>query len=179
VTNVDAIKAYIRDGLGMGAAIQRRGGDKVLLQSAEVEEWPATVAAYKQQWAGPVDYAIFDETADNPRMARMFNLFRQGDFSKGMEPYWELAPITIGAGGAMLPSGMMGVKCIQWSAGGNGGMYGQPELPIFQRRKDAMRTGLKAAGITPREPDEEFYVGRLNYAKGAGLKYWTAPAHLK
>jgi hypothetical protein len=52
-----------------------------------------------------------------------------------------------------------------------GGMYRQPAIPIFQRQKDAMRAGLKAAGITPREPDEEFYVGRLNYAKGARLKY--------
>jgi hypothetical protein len=97
-TNVDAIKAYISDGLGMWDAIQQRGGDKVLLPSAEVEEWPVTVAAYKQQWARPADYAIFDETADNPRIARMFNLFRQGDFSKGMELYWELTPITIGPG---------------------------------------------------------------------------------
>jgi hypothetical protein len=78
----------------------------------------------------------------------------------------------------MLQSGMMGVKCIQWLAGGNGGMYRQPELPIFRRQKDAMRASLKAAGITPRDPDEEFYVGRLNYAKGARLKYWTASAHL-
>ena len=125
-----------------------------------------------------MDYAIFDETADNPRIARMFNLFRQGDFSNGMERYWELAPITIGAGGAMLQSGMMGVKCIQWFAGGNGGMYRQPELPIFQRQKDAMRAGLKAAGITQPEPDEESYVRRLNYAKDARLKYQTTSPHL-
>jgi hypothetical protein len=25
---------------------------------------------------------------------------------------------------------------------------------------------LKAAGVTPREPEEEFYVGRVNYSKG-------------
>jgi hypothetical protein len=25
-------------------------------------------------------------------------------------------------------------------------------------------------GVTPREPEEEFYVGRVNYAKGMRLK---------
>jgi hypothetical protein len=37
---------------------------------------------------------------------------------------------------------------------------------IFQHQKDAMRAGVKAAGITPPENEEEFYVSRLNYAKG-------------
>jgi 4-hydroxy-tetrahydrodipicolinate synthase len=171
IPNVVAIKAYLSDGIGKWAEIQHRVGDKILLQSAEIEEWPVTVAKYKQQWAGPADYVIFDETADNPRIVRMFNLFLKGDFLKAMDLYWELAPITLGARAAAFQSGMMGVKYIQWLTGGNGGMYRQPAMPIFQRQKDAMRAGLKAAGVTPREPEEEFYVGRLNYAKGARPKY--------
>ena len=51
-------------------------------------------------------------------------------------------------------------------SGGNGGMYGQPTGVLFQRHKDVMRASLKAAGVTPREPEEEFYIGRINYAKG-------------
>jgi 4-hydroxy-tetrahydrodipicolinate synthase len=171
IPNVVAIKAYISDGLGKWAEVQHRVGDKVLLQSAEIEEWPITVARFKQQWAGPADYVIFDQTAENPRIVRMFNLFLKGDFLKAMELYWELAPITLGARAAMFQSGMMGVKYIQWLTGGNGGMYRQPAIPMFQRQKDAMRAGLKAAGITPPENEEEFYVGKLNYAKGLRLKY--------
>jgi hypothetical protein len=49
--------------------------------------------------------------------------------------------------------------------------YRQPTIPIYQHQKDAMRAGVKAAGITPPENEEEFYVGRLNYAKGERLKY--------
>jgi 4-hydroxy-tetrahydrodipicolinate synthase len=63
------------------------------------------------------------------------------------------------------------VKYMQWLAGGNGGMYRQPTGMLFQKQKDAMRAGLRAAGLIPREPEEEFFVGRLNYAKGARLSY--------
>ena len=170
IPNVVTIKAYISDGLGKWAEIQHRVGDKVLLQSAEIEEWPITVAQYQQQWAGPADYVIFDQSFDNPRIVRMFNLFREGYFLKAMDLYWELAPITIGARAAMFQSGMMGIKYMQWLTGGNGGMYRQPAFPIFQRHKDAMRAGVMATGIVPPEDEEEFYVGRLNYAKGIRLK---------
>jgi len=50
-------------------------------------------------------------------------------------------------------------------------MYRQPTGTLTQRQKDAMRTGLKAAGINPREPEEEFYIGRLNYEKGARFNF--------
>lgn len=170
IPNVVTIKAYISDGLGKWAEIQHRVGDKVLLQSAEIEEWPITVAQYQQQWAGPADYVIFDQSFDNPRIVRMFKWFLEGDFLKAMDLYWELAPITIGARAAMFQSGMMGIKYMQWLTGGNGGMYRQPAFPIFQRHKDAMRAGVMATGIVPPEDEEEFYVGRLNYAKGIRLK---------
>jgi len=166
IPNVVSVKAYLSDGFGKWGEVQHRVGDKILLESAEIEEWPITVAKYKQQWAGPADYFIFDQTTDNPRIVRMFNLFLKGEFLKAMDLYWELAPITIGARNAMFQCGMLGVKYMQWLTGGNGGMYRQPSQILFQHHKDAMRAGLKAAGITPREPEEEFYIGRLNYAKG-------------
>jgi hypothetical protein len=61
---------------------------------------------------------------------------------------------------------MLGMKYMQWLTGGNGGMFRKPASFLFQNFKDAMRAGLKAAGVTPREPEEEFYVGRVNYSKG-------------
>jgi 4-hydroxy-tetrahydrodipicolinate synthase len=171
IPNVVAVKAYLSDGFGKWAEVQHRVGDKILLQSAEMEEWPITVAKYKQQWAGPADYFIFDGTIGNTRIVKMFNLFLKDEFLKAMDIYWEIAPIILGARAAMFQSGMMGVKYMQWLTGGNGGMYRQPAMPMFQRQKDAMRAGLKAAGITPPEDEEEFYVGKLNYAKGLRLKY--------
>jgi 4-hydroxy-tetrahydrodipicolinate synthase len=171
IPNVVSVKAYLGDGIGKWAEIHRRVGDKILFQAAEPSEWPVTVGQYKQQWAGPADYVIFDQSSDNPRILRMFNLFLEGDFLEAMDLYWELYPITIGARDTAFLSGMLGMKYLQWLTGGNGGMFRQPTAPIFQHHKDAMRAGVKAAGITPPENEEEFYVGRLNYAKGMRLKY--------
>jgi len=171
IPNVVSVKAYLSDGLGKWAEIHHRVGDKILLQAAEPSEWPVTVGQYKHQYAGPVDYVIFDESSDNPRILRMFNLFLEGDFLEAMDLYWELYPITIGARDTAFQSGMLGMKYMQWLTGGNGGMFRQPTAPIFQHQKDAMRAGVKAAGINPPENEEEFYVGRLNYAKGMRLQY--------
>jgi 4-hydroxy-tetrahydrodipicolinate synthase len=172
IPNVVSAKAYLSDGFGKWAEVHHRVGDKVLLQSAEVEEWPVSIAMYKQQWAGPGDYTIFDETGDNPRIVKLFDLFRRGDFLQAMELYWELAPITMGARRAMFQSGWLGVKYMQWLTGGNGGLYRQPAGVPTQGHKDAMRAGVRAAGVTPREPEEEFYVGRVNYAKGIRPRYF-------
>jgi hypothetical protein len=101
----------------------------------------------------------------------MFNEFLKGDFLKAMDIYWELAPITLDARAVAFQAGMLGMKYLQWLTGGNGGMFRKPSALIFQHQKDAMRAGVKAAGITPPENEEEFYVGRLNYAKGLRLKY--------
>jgi 4-hydroxy-tetrahydrodipicolinate synthase len=171
IPNVVSVKAYLSDGLGKWAEIHHRVGDKILFQAAEPSEWPVTVGQYKHQYAGPVDYVIFDESSDNPRILRMFNLFLEGDFLEAMDLYWELYPITIGARDTAFQSGMLGMKYMQWLTGGNGGMFRQPTAPIFQHQKDAMRAGVKAAGINPPENEEEFYVGRLNYAKGMRLQY--------
>jgi 4-hydroxy-tetrahydrodipicolinate synthase len=166
IPNVVAIKSYLSDGIGKWVDTHHRVGNQILLQAAEIAEWPITVAKYGQQWAGPADYVIFDQTGDNPRIVRMFNLFARGEFAKAMELYWELAPITLGARDAAFQAGMLGMKYMQWLTGGNGGMFRKPTSYLFQRQKDAMRAGLRKAGVTPREPEEEFYVGRVNYAKG-------------
>jgi hypothetical protein len=62
-------------------------------------------------------------------------------------------------------------KYMQWFAGGNSGMYRQLTGMIFQQQKDTMRAGLKAAGITRREPEEEFFVGQINYSKDTRFQY--------
>ena len=117
-----------------------------------------------------LEYVIYDdENSENTRIVRMFNLFVQGEFDKAMELYWELAPIHMNAMKIALyqGGGFVGIKYLDWLAGGNGGMLRQPGNRLTQRAKDAMRAGLNAIGVTPREDDEEFYVGRVNYAKGA------------
>ena len=61
-------------------------------------------------------------------------------------------------------------KYSHWCNGGNGGLLRQPTGRLYDYHKEAIRAGIRALGFTPREPEEEFLVGRMNYAKGARLK---------
>ena len=88
-----------------------------------------------------------------------------------MDIYWALTPITNTqfeqyprySGGGLHPFILW--KYYQWLTGGNGGMLRIPVHRLHQADKDAIRRALKVTGITPREPEEEFFVGRINYAK--------------
>ena len=61
-------------------------------------------------------------------------------------------------------------KYSHWCCGGNGGILRQPTGRLYDYQKKAIRAGLKAIGIEPREPEEEFFIGRMNYAKGYRMK---------
>jgi hypothetical protein len=53
-------------------------------------------------------------------------------------------------------------------------MLRQPAPRLYDYHKQRIRASLIAGGMTPREaPEEEFYVGRVNYAKGARLKDYS------
>ncbi|MFC2004295.1 hypothetical protein ACFLUK_01990 [Chloroflexota bacterium] len=50
-------------------------------------------------------------------------------------------------------------------------MLRQPVHRMFEHDKEALKVAMRAVGITLHEaPEEEFYVGRVSYAKGARLK---------
>lgn len=44
-------------------------------------------------------------------------------------------------------------------------MTRQPSMKVHQHEMEATKMAFRMIGIEPREPDEEFYVGRVNYAK--------------
>ena len=142
-----------------------------MFQAAEPSEWPITVGKYKQQYAGPADYVIYDGAdVKDTRILRMFNELRTGDFLKGMKLFWELFPIITPARDVAFQTGMLGMKYIQWLCGGNGGIFRKPSMPIAQRQKDAMRAGVMKCGIKPPEDEDEFIVGKINYEKGLRIK---------
>ncbi len=170
IPNVVAAKIYIADGFGKMAQVHHLVGDQILQQSGEPEEWPITIPKYHQQWAGPGKYVIYDpEDATDTRIVRLFNLFVQGEFNQAMELYWQLSPVHMHAMKVALyqsGGGYVGIKYIDWLAGGNGGMLRQPGGRLTHQAMQTMRAGIKAIGITPREDDAEFWVGRVNYARG-------------
>jgi len=54
-------------------------------------------------------------------------------------------------------------------------MLRQPVPRLYDYQKQRIRASLTAGGMTPREaPEEEFYVGRTNYARGARRKEYQS-----
>ena len=86
-----------------------------------------------------------------------------------MEIYWKLAParqIFEQQFNATVMSGTYNwtmQKYYQWCVGGNGGFTRQPAMKLHQHELDMTKMAFRMIGISPREPDAEFYQGRQNY----------------
>ena len=61
-------------------------------------------------------------------------------------------------------------KYSHWLCGGNGGILRQPSGRLYDYQKKSLREQVERIGIKARENEEEFFLGRMNYAKGYRLK---------
>jgi 4-hydroxy-tetrahydrodipicolinate synthase len=166
--NAVALKVGILDSPGYIEDCFRLCGDKVLVESPIEDNWPITVPHYNQQWAGAGVYDPY-QTPDNPRLVNFFNLLKSGQIDKAMDIYWELTPIRRNMAFNTASYGIRifnHAKYKRWLVGGNGGML-RDQFPIRHDEMKMIREAMKAGGLKIREAsDEEFFVGRLNYAKG-------------
>ncbi len=152
-------------------------GDKILVADAMPNTWFVTIPKYGQQWAGAGPFYA-SQTPEDQRHVRLFNLLRNNQMEEAIELYWQGAKYGEIAGSSMMlvnytQTGIVNPiidKYGHWCNGGNGGPVRQPSGRLYDYQRQAIRAGLRAIGLTPREPEEEFFVGRMNYAKGARLK---------
>lgn len=130
---------------------------------------PTMHKAYGQQWAGAATYEVY-QSPEHPYCVNFFNHVLNGDYEKAQAEFEKFAPMCGIFEGQMMPTIMLAsyhwtlLKYYQWSVGGNGGMIRHP-LRIFGWQLMAVKMALSSIGIMPREPDEEFFMGRLNYEK--------------
>jgi 4-hydroxy-tetrahydrodipicolinate synthase len=150
-----------------------RCGDKILVNAPMPDMAAITVAKYGQQWLGAAVYEMW-QSPEKPYLVDYFNLLLEGKPDKAIEIYRRISPLTGSLYGANLMSIMYGAypwsvfKYYQWCVGGNGGLVRQPFPKPFMPGPDFMmmtKAAYRSVGIEPREPDEEFFVGRVNYAK--------------
>lgn len=180
IPNVMAMKIGGGSSMAITVMTFRLCGDKILVNDPMPDRWFITVPEYGQQWSGAGPFYAM-QTPENPRMVNLFNTLVNGDIDKAMNMYWDGQKNMGGGGGglegAYFHTGVvtaMTDKYSHWLVGGNGGSIRQPTARLYDYQKEAMRAGVRAMGVTPREPEEEFYVGRVNYAKGARLKKYEA-----
>ncbi len=175
IPNVVAMKIGGGSSLAITVMSFRLCGDKILVNEPMPDRWFVTIPVYGQQWAGAGPFYAM-QTPEKPRMVNIFDLLTKGKIDKAMDIYWELGAMKDGGGGlegSYFHTGIVTAlsdKYAHWCNGGNGGTVRQPTGRLYDYQKEAIRAGLRAIGLTPREPEEEFYVGRVNYAKGARLR---------
>jgi 4-hydroxy-tetrahydrodipicolinate synthase len=176
----NVVGAEIGGGSSLATTVMyfRLCGDKILVNDPMPERWFVTVPQYGQQWAGAGPFYSM-QTPEKPRVVNMFNLLVKGEVDKALDIWWEGAPPAGGGGGladSYFHTGIVTAlsdKYAHWCNGGNGGSVRQPTGRLHDYQKERIRAGMKALGFTPREPEEEFYVGRVNYAKGARLRRYA------
>ena len=155
-------------------------GDQILVADPETDKWFTTVPKHGQQWAGAGPYFAL-QTPEDKSCVKMFNLLLEGKFKEAIEVNWKLKPFTDIAAAILSQVSYpeTGIVCSMadkycfWMNGGNGGIIRQPASRLFDYQKNTFRSALKAIGLTPREQEEEFMVGRVNYAKGARLRRFS------
>ena len=144
-------------------------GDRLQVNCASVGLAPVLADAYGQQWIGSAVYELY-QTPEKPYLVEAFNLLLEGKTDEAMKRYRTMRPLIALFERQMMPMILLGsyhwalLKYYQWCVGGNGGLTRHP-LRLHKHQLADVKQAFRAAGITPREPDEEFYVGRMTYAK--------------
>lgn len=154
-----------------------RFGDRVLVNVGTpwlLGFFPLLHRRYGAQWFGGGAWEMWN-APEKPYLVDYYRHVVRGETAQARAIYWTLARANaIAMGGNIARGGDIGMyhwpmgKYVSWSVGGNGGAMREPamRLPPFlmQQRKAALRV----LGIEPREPDEEFWVGRVRYARERG-----------
>jgi 4-hydroxy-tetrahydrodipicolinate synthase len=165
--NVVAIKV---GEMGLYADMHRLVGDQVLVGCPVERYVPLLIEGFDMQWMGAGCYEVF-QSPEKPYLVDYFNLLLEGKKEPAMEIYWKIAPMRNIFEQQFNQTVMTGTynwhqqKYYQWCVGGNGGLTRQPAMKAHQWERDAIKMGFYTIDITPRENDEEFFVGRLNYEK--------------
>ncbi len=159
---------------GLAADCARLFGDKVLVSNPSERFLPMMHKAYGQQWIGAGCYEVY-QSPQTRGLVNYFNLLMEGKEDEAMEIYWSLAIVRNMFEAQHMQTVMLGLyhwnmqKYYQWLVGGNGGYVRQPCMKLLQHDMEPFKFALSMIGIEPRQPDEEFYIGRVNYAKLRGV----------
>ncbi|MCP5190646.1 MAG: dihydrodipicolinate synthase family protein [Pseudomonadales bacterium] len=160
---------------GLAADMVSRFGGKLLINNPIERQLPLMVLAAQQQYIGPGCYEAF-QSPEQRNVVDYFALLRQGKTAEAMEIYWKLTPARGLFEAKMMPTAMLGCyhwplqKYYQWLTGGNGGYTRQPCMKLHQFELEPIKFTLMQLGIMPRQPDEEFYIGRANRERGLAAR---------
>lgn len=160
-------------------------GDRLLMGVVNLDLAPALARDFRIQWSGAWIVESI-QSPERPYGTQFINLLGQGRICEANDVYWQMEPLYRAIYDLQAPLLRKGahpwaqMKYMQWCVGGNGGLI-RDDAPGFENQARIMpaldtesrtqiRDTYRAAGITPREGEEEFLVGRSAYGHGVRAK---------
>lgn len=174
--NIVAMKVGFGDP-AMTFECYERYGDRVQVSVGTpwlIGLFPLLQRRYGAQWFAGGAWELW-QSPEKPYLVEYYQHVVKGETDKARGIYWHLAKANaISMGESISRGGDIGMyhwplgKYVSWSVGGNGGMVRQPAMRLTSGMMRGRKLALRAIGIEPREPDEEFFVGRVRYQRSHG-----------
>ena len=151
-----------------------RFGDRVLVNVGTpwlLGLFPLLQRRYGAQWFGGGSWELW-QSPQKPYLVEYYQHVMKGEIGKARAIYWHLAAANaLAARENISRGGDIGMyhwplgKYVSWSVGGNGGLTRQPAMRLTAMQRQGRKMSLRAIGIEPREPDEEFFIGRARHER--------------
>ena len=176
--NVVAVKLTQPMNLATAFQVCERLSDRLLVGPVNLDFVPVLAKHYRVQWSGQWNVEAV-QSPDNPYAVQFMDLLNRRRFDEAMKVYWQLEPALSGFYALQSPLILKGghpwchMKYFQWCVGGNGGLIRDLHQPVDRvpildelgRRR--IKETYRKVGIEPvSAPEEEFLVGKANYARG-------------
>lgn len=154
----------------------QRLGNKMLLGPVNLELLPLLASVCPVQFTAMWQVEAC-QSPDKPYVVDYLRLLSQGRTNEAVQVYWQMQPLVRlfwEEQAAVLRDGghpWSHLKYHTWAVGGNGGALrqgsgGHAFAPLPPAERQRIRETYAACGIMPDSNDDEFVVGRLNYARG-------------
>jgi 4-hydroxy-tetrahydrodipicolinate synthase len=176
--NVVAVKLTQPMNLATAFQVCERLSDRLLVGPVNLDFVPVLAKHYRVQWSGQWNVESV-QSPDKQYAVQFMDLLNRHRFDEAMKVYWRLEPALSEFYALQSPLILKGghpwchMKYFQWCVGGNGGLIRDLHKPVDRvpildeagRRR--IKETYRKVGIEPvSAPEEEFLVGKANYAKG-------------
>jgi len=177
VSNVIAVKLTHVMNVVTAYELCERLSDRLILGPVNLDHVPMLAKHYRNiQWSGEW-IAESVQSPEKPYAVELMSLVAKGRLDDALKVYWEMQPLVQAIYDLQGPYLLheshpyAHMKYYQWCTGGNGGLLplkaGQYMPVLTADARELIRSNYKKAGITPVDrPEEEFVVGKMNYARG-------------
>lgn len=176
--NVVAVKLTQPMNLATAFQVCERLSDRLLVGPVNLDFVPLLAKHYRVQWSGQWNVEAV-QSPDKPYAVQFMDLLNRHRFEEAMKVYWQLEPALSGFYALQSPLILKGghpwchMKYFQWCVGGNGGLIRDlhqsvDRVPLLDEAgRHRIKETYRKVGIEPvSAPEEEFLVGKANYARG-------------